>query len=54
MTCWNAPKIAVLGGGAHTLSPHLGRGVNLAVVDAAVLASCFGQLPPDLALVEFT
>jgi 2-polyprenyl-6-methoxyphenol hydroxylase-like FAD-dependent oxidoreductase len=54
MRCWHAPGIAVLGDAAHALSPQLGQGVNLALVDAAVLAACLDEFALDQALEEYT
>ncbi|EGB12800.1 hypothetical protein AURANDRAFT_7634, partial [Aureococcus anophagefferens] len=33
-------RVAVLGDAAHPITPHLGKGSNLAIQDAFVLASC--------------
>lgn len=53
MRQWHGERVAILGDAAHALSPQLGQGVNLALMDAAVLAQCLGaqgSLPAALAL----
>ncbi len=45
MRCWHAGRMAVLGDAAHGMSPQLGQGTNLALVDAMVLASCLRRHP---------
>lgn len=54
MKRWDAPGIAVLGDAAHALSPQLGQGVNLALVDAAGLVSCLGRFGLERGLIEFS
>ncbi|MDF3059016.1 MAG: Oxidoreductase [Rariglobus sp.] len=39
MPCWHGDRVAVLGDAGHALSPQLGQGVNLALMDAAGLAA---------------
>lgn len=51
---WTAPGIAVLGDAAHAMSPQLGQGVNLALMDADCLADCIAELPLPLALRRYT
>lgn len=40
MRKWHTNNSAILGDAAHALSPQLGQGVNLALVDASTLAEC--------------
>lgn len=54
MKQWHGERVALLGDAAHALSPQLGQGVNLALVDAAVLCQCLERHPLQMALVEFS
>lgn len=54
MKQWHGKKVAVLGDAAHALSPQLGQGVNLALVDAAVLAECLSGFGLEEALENYT
>ncbi|MCP1727249.1 2-polyprenyl-6-methoxyphenol hydroxylase-like FAD-dependent oxidoreductase [Natronospira proteinivora] len=40
MRRWHQGSVAVIGDAAHGMSPQLGQGANLALVDALVLARC--------------
>ena len=51
---WTAPGIAVLGDAAHAMSPQLGQGVNLALMDADALADCLAEMPLLQALKAYT
>lgn len=51
---WTAPGIAVLGDAAHAMSPQLGQGVNLALMDADGLADCIAEFPLPQALKAYT
>ncbi len=54
MTQWHGDGVAILGDAAHALSPQLGQGINLALVDAATLAECLAELPLAGALMSYT
>lgn len=45
MERWHARDVVYLGDAAHGMSPQLGQGANLALVDAAVLAGCLAEHP---------
>lgn len=54
MKRWHREGVVILGDAAHALSPQLGQGVNLALVDAAVLAECLAESSRDEALAEYS
>ena len=54
MSRWHGDRVAILGDAAHALSPQLGQGVNLALMDAATLASALAQLPLPEALASYS
>lgn len=54
MQRWHSEGAVVVGDAAHALSPQLGQGVNLALVDAQVLATCLAELPLQQALKRYT
>ncbi len=54
MKHWHGDRVAVLGDAAHALSPQLGQGVNLALMDAAVLAESLAHLPLPQALAHYS
>lgn len=54
MPCWHGDRVAILGDAAHALSPQLGQGVNLALMDAATLASAVSRLPLKEALSTYS
>lgn len=43
MPRWHTPSVVHLGDAAHAMSPQLGQGCNLALVDAMVLARCIEE-----------
>jgi 2-polyprenyl-6-methoxyphenol hydroxylase-like FAD-dependent oxidoreductase len=43
MRRWNSDRVAVLGDAGHALSPQLGQGVNLALMDASELAGALRE-----------
>jgi 2-polyprenyl-6-methoxyphenol hydroxylase-like FAD-dependent oxidoreductase len=55
MPRWHGERIVLLGDAAHAMSPQLGQGCNLALVDAAVLADVLRAAPsPAAALPRYT
>ncbi|MGJ8698131.1 MAG: FAD-dependent oxidoreductase [Verrucomicrobiaceae bacterium] len=54
MKQWHGERLAVLGDAAHALSPQLGQGVNLALVDAAELVACLEEFALEEALARYT
>ncbi len=54
MKRWHSDGLAILGDAAHALSPQLGQGVNLALMDATTLADCLQELPLSEALPEYS
>ncbi|MFA6289875.1 MAG: NAD(P)/FAD-dependent oxidoreductase [Opitutaceae bacterium] len=46
MPRWHGERVAVLGDAGHALSPQLGQGVNLALMDAAELAAALEKERP--------
>jgi 2-polyprenyl-6-methoxyphenol hydroxylase-like FAD-dependent oxidoreductase len=54
MSHWHADRVAILGDAAHALSPQLGQGVNLALMDAYVLADCIKTQPLEAALALYS
>lgn len=55
MPRWHGERIVLLGDAAHAMSPQLGQGCNLALVDAAVLADVIAAAPsPTAALPHYT
>lgn len=54
MRQWHGEGVVVLGDAGHALSPQLGQGVNLAMMDASVLAECLARMPLQEGLVNYT
>lgn len=54
MKHWHTENVAILGDAAHALSPQLGQGVNLALVDASTLAQCLREQPLASALTSYS
>lgn len=55
MPRWHGQRIVLLGDAAHAMSPQLGQGCNLALVDAVVLADVIATAPsPRVAVAEYT
>lgn len=54
MKRWHGDRVVILGDAAHALSPQLGQGINLALVDASVLADCLESHGLEEALEQYT
>jgi 2-polyprenyl-6-methoxyphenol hydroxylase-like FAD-dependent oxidoreductase len=55
MSHWHGERVVLLGDAAHAMSPQLGQGCNLALVDAAVLTDVLAAAPsPAAALAEYS
>ena len=51
---WHDDRAVFIGDAAHAMSPHLGQGINLAMVDAWRLAACLREAPdPPAAFAAF-
>jgi 2-polyprenyl-6-methoxyphenol hydroxylase-like FAD-dependent oxidoreductase len=47
---WHAERLVFLGDAAHAMSPQLGQGANLALIDAVTLADSIAESPDDVAV----
>lgn len=54
MRQWHGDRVVLLGDAAHALSPQLGQGVNLALMDAAALAHVLAKYPLTEALPHYS
>ncbi|MCH9682701.1 MAG: FAD-dependent monooxygenase [Deltaproteobacteria bacterium] len=55
MPRWHGERLVLLGDAAHAMSPQLGQGCNLALVDAAVFTDVLREAPTlDDALASYT
>lgn len=54
MQHWHGDRVVLLGDAAHALSPQLGQGVNLALMDAAALADSLAAQPLPRALAHYS
>lgn len=50
---WHRQHLVLLGDAAHSMSPHLGQGTNLALLDAFCLARSLEALPLQQALLRY-
>ncbi len=53
MRRWHAGRVVLIGDAAHAMSPQLGQGVNMALLDAAALADALRMHAVDQALPLF-
>lgn len=51
---WHGDRVAILGDAGHALSPQLGQGVNLALMDAMALADAIEHEPLPAALAAYS
>ncbi|WP_082672603.1 FAD-dependent oxidoreductase [Luteimonas abyssi] len=50
---WHAGRAVLLGDAAHAMSPQLGQGVNMALLDARALRDALREAPPAQALPRY-
>ena len=51
---WHHQRVVVIGDAAHGMSPQLGQGANLALIDAQILSQCLQQSPIPKALASYS
>ncbi|KTD49064.1 kynurenine 3-monooxygenase [Legionella rubrilucens] len=51
---WHEKRVVVIGDAAHGMSPQLGQGANLGLIDASVLAQCLVQDDVPDALARYS
>jgi 2-polyprenyl-6-methoxyphenol hydroxylase-like FAD-dependent oxidoreductase len=51
---WHENRVVVIGDAAHCMSPQLGQGANLGLIDAKVLFDCLRQHPVPQALARYS
>lgn len=51
---WHENRVVVIGDAAHSMSPQLGQGANLGLIDAKVLFECLRQHPVPQALTLYS
>jgi 2-polyprenyl-6-methoxyphenol hydroxylase-like FAD-dependent oxidoreductase len=52
MRSWHTPHVVFIGDAAHAMSPHLGQGINLALLDAWHLAGALASRSTPLAAFQ--
>lgn len=50
MSQWHDKRVVIIGDAAHGMSPQLGQGANLGLLDAQILSECMSQYPVKKAL----
>ncbi len=51
---WHHQRVVAIGDAAHGMSPQLGQGANLALIDACILSDCLQQSPVTQALSTYS
>ena len=51
---WHHKRTVIIGDAAHGMSPQLGQGANLGLIDAKILYECLSQYPVHQALALYT
>jgi 2-polyprenyl-6-methoxyphenol hydroxylase-like FAD-dependent oxidoreductase len=51
---WHDKRIVIIGDAAHGMSPQLGQGANLGLIDAKILHDCLSEHPVPRALALYT
>lgn len=51
---WHRDRIVVIGDAAHGMSPQLGQGANLSLIDAQVLFECMSHYPVKEAFKQYS
>ncbi len=51
---WHDKRVVIIGDAAHGMSPQLGQGANLGLIDAKILFECLSQNPVQQALALYT